>query len=196
MLNLPAGILSDTSTTLQSLEATFQQDLNGNGQIGLVPTTIESFGATRLVQIGSQFFLQDGGGAGPSMKYQGAAYVEGQFGAWTAIGAEQVGSGYQAAFKNGSADQYVVWNLDGNGNYTGNATGAVAGSDATLRALETTFQQDLNGSGLVGSGSGMDQLIQAIAGFPLTASSETVVSSERSDCMVLPLVSNWNQSQG
>jgi len=196
MLNLPAGILAGTSTTLQTLETTFQQDLNGNGEIGLVPTTIESFGATSLVRTGSQYFLQDSGGAGPSMKYQGAAFVEGQFGAWTAIGAEQVGGGYQVAFKNGSADQYVVWNLDGNGNYTSNATPAVAGSDARLQALETTFQQDLNGSGLVGSGSGMDQLIQAIAGFPLTSSSEAVVSSERSDGMIPPLVSNWTQSQG
>ncbi|MCF8531929.1 MAG: hypothetical protein K9G48_02905 [Reyranella sp.] len=198
MLDLPAGILSGTSATLQSLETTFQQDLNGNGQIGLVPTTIESFGATSLVRIGSQFFLQDGVGAGPSMKYQGAAYVEGQFGAWTAIGAEQVGSGYQAAFKNGSADQYVVWNLDGNGNYTGNATAAVAGSDATLRALETTFQQDLNNSGQIGANGylAVDQLVQAIAGFAPTPSSQTVTSSEFADVLVPSLVSNSTRPQG
>ena len=30
-------------------------------------------------------------------------------------------------WKNG--DQYVVWNLDGNGNYTSNATSAVSGAE-------------------------------------------------------------------
>ena len=27
-------------------------------------------------------------------------------------------SGYQVVWKNGGADQYVVWNLDSNGNWT------------------------------------------------------------------------------
>ena len=111
--------------------------------------TIESFGATKLDQLGNQFFLHDAGGAGPSLKYQGVAWVEGQFGAWKPIGAEQAGSGYQLAWKNGGTDQYVVWNTDLNGNYMGNATGYVAGSDMSLQVLEPVFQQDLNHDGLI-----------------------------------------------
>ncbi len=150
MVDLTAGVLSGASATLQNLETTFQQDLNGNGQIGLVPVTIETFGATRLVESGGEFFLRDAGGAGPSLKYQGAAFVAGQFGDWTVIGAEQTAGGYQAAWKNGGANQYVVWNLDGNGNYVDNATGFVPGSDMSLQLLEAAFQQDLNGNGQIG----------------------------------------------
>ena len=145
------GYVAGSDLGLQTLELAFQQDLNGNSQIGPTTTTIEAFGATHLDEVGNQFFLRDGGGAGPSLKYQGMAFVEGQFGAWTAIGAEQAAGGYQVAWKNGAADQYVVWNLDGNGNYTGgNATGLVAGSDLGLQTLELAFQQDLNGNSTIG----------------------------------------------
>jgi Ca2+-binding RTX toxin-like protein len=193
------GMVAGSDTTLQTLETTFQQDLNGNGQTGLVPVTIESFGSTRLVQLGSQFFLQDSGGAGPSLKHQGAVAVAGQFGAaWAAIGAEQVGGGYQVVFKNGSADQYVVWNVDSNGNMLDMPAGVLSGASTTLRALETTFQQDLNGSGQIGANGylAVDQLVQAIAGFAPTPSSQTAVSSDVPDSLVLPLVSNWTQPQG
>ena len=111
---------------------------------------VESFGATGLDQAGNQFFLHDGAGVGPSLKYQGNAFIAGQFGAWTPVGAEKVGNGYQVAWKNGGADQYVVWNLDSNGNYAGNATGVVSGSDPELQNLETVFQQDLNADGTTG----------------------------------------------
>ena len=95
----------------------------------------------------NEFFLHDGGGIGPSLKYQGTAFTAGQFGAWTPVGAEKVGSGYQVAWKNGSADQYIVWNLDSNGNYASNATGQISSSDAGFTSWETAFQQDLNGDG-------------------------------------------------
>ena len=42
--------------------------------------------------------------------------TEGQFGAWTPVGAEQTAGGYQVAWKHGSDDQYFVWNTDSNGN--------------------------------------------------------------------------------
>ena len=144
------AVVAGSDTSLQTIESAFQQDLNGDGRVGLATTTIEVFGATSLVEVGNQYFLRDAGGAGPALKHQGAAITEGQFGAWTAIGAEQTAGGFQAAFKNGSADQYIVWNLDSNGNYLGNATAVVAGSDAGLQALETAFQQDLNGNGRIG----------------------------------------------
>jgi 20S proteasome alpha/beta subunit len=141
------GVLSGSDMALQFLENTFQQDLNGNGQVGPVTTTIESLGVTHLDQVGDQFFLRDSGGAGPSLKYQGAVLVEGQV--WNPIGAEQTASGYQIAFKNGAADQYTVWNLDGNGNHVSSATGVVTGSDMSLQVLENPFHQDLNQDGLI-----------------------------------------------
>ena len=92
----------------------------------------------------NEFFLRDGGGNGPSLKYAGADVVAGQFGAWTPIGAEKTANGYEVVWKNGSADQYVVWNLDSNGNYSSDATGRVAGSANALQSLEAIFQQDFN----------------------------------------------------
>src|SRR5437763_4522307 len=68
----------------------------------------------------------------------------------TPIGVEKVGSGYEVAWKAGSADQYIVWNADSNGNYTGSATGIVSGSEYALQLLETTFHQDLNADGTTG----------------------------------------------
>ena len=144
------GPVSGADYAFQSLETTFQQDLNGDGTTGLKTTPIETSGATRLDQVANEFFLHDSGGIGPSLKYQGIAFTAGQFGSWTPVGAEKVGSGYQVAWKNGGADQYIVWNLDSNGNYASNATGAVSGSDPELQNLETVFQQDLNADGTTG----------------------------------------------
>ena len=71
------GTASGTSTALESLESSFHQDLNGDGQIGVVPTVIESNGATSLTEVGDHYYLYDSTGAGPSLKFQGADYVPG-----------------------------------------------------------------------------------------------------------------------
>src|SRR5205814_828557 len=69
---------------------------------------------------------------------------------WAPIGGEQTAGGYEVAWKNAAAGLYTVWNVDGNGNYIANAIGAVAATDNTLKTLETSFQQDLNGDGFTG----------------------------------------------
>jgi 20S proteasome alpha/beta subunit len=145
------GAVSGTNGALEALETTFHQDLNGDGTIGVVATSIESFGTTSLVQAGPNYFLNPvGGGAGPELKFGGVAVVAGQLGGWAPIGAEAVGGGYEVAFKVQGVDQYTVWNTDSSGNYTGNVIGAVSGSSSALAALETTFHQDLNGDGTIG----------------------------------------------
>ena len=115
-----------------------------------VPIIIEASGATRLDQVANEYFLHDSAGNGPSLKYQGAAVMAGQSGAWAPVAGEKVGGGYQVAWQNGSADQYTVWNLDGNGNYTGNATGVVSGASPALEALESILHQDLNHDTIIG----------------------------------------------
>jgi serralysin len=70
-----------------------------------VPTVLESNGSTRLSQIANRFYLQDGGGAGPSLKFPGMDLMVGQLGAWTPISAERTASGYQVAWKIDGADQ-------------------------------------------------------------------------------------------
>ena len=143
---------------LEALEPSFQQDLNGDGVIGPPPTTtvIESFGATSLVQVGSNYFLRaNGTTTGPELKYAGAPVVAGQFGAGiNPIGAEQTASGYEVAWKATGADQFWVWNLDSNGNDIGHVFNGVPGSTPGLEALEPSFQQDLNGDGTIGPPTG------------------------------------------
>ena len=132
---------------MQGLEPSLQQDLNRDGVIAAV-NTIESFGATSLLRIGNAYLF--GNIYGPELKQNGAAVNASQLGSWTAIGAEQVGGGYQVAFKAGSSDLYTVWNTDSNGNYVSTILNPVSGGNAALQSLEQTFQQDLNRDGYLG----------------------------------------------
>ena len=143
------GTVSGTSSTLESLETSFHQDLNGDGQIGPTTTVIESFGSTSLTEVGNNFFLDNSAGSGPSLKYAGAAVADGQFAGWSPIGAEQTANGYEVAWHNTSTDQYTVWNTDSSGKYLSNI-GTVSGTSAALETLETSFHQDLNGDGQIG----------------------------------------------
>jgi 20S proteasome alpha/beta subunit len=153
------GVVSGTSSALESLESTFHQDLNGDGTIGLATTVIEAFGSTSLVQGGSNYFFNPGPGtAGTELKYAGAPAVAGQFAGFVPIGAEQTASGYDVAWKVPGADQYTVWSTDNSGNYVSNVVGVVSGSSAALQSLETTFHQDLNGDGVIASLTARDPL--------------------------------------
>src|SRR5262249_4741145 len=118
-----------------------------------IPTiVIESFGATSLVQVGGNYFLRaNGTTTGPELKEGGAPVVAGQFGAGVnPIGVEKTASGYELAWKATGADQFWVWNLDNNGNDIGHVFNSVPGSTPGLEALEPSFQQDLNGDGVIG----------------------------------------------
>ena len=141
------GVMSGFSATMELLEPSFHQDLNGDGVTGAVTTTVESAGATTLLKVGINYLF--GGLAGPQLKISGGSVAVGQFGAWTPLGAEQAGSNYQVVWKNGSADQYLVWTTDGNGNFL--SQGAVlSGTSLALESLETTFNQNFNGDGTTG----------------------------------------------
>jgi serralysin len=50
-------------------------------------------------------------------------------------------------------DEYIVWNVDNNGNFVSNLTGVVSGSSSELKSLEASFYQDLNGDGYIGNAS-------------------------------------------
>jgi len=134
---------------LVATEALFQQDLNGDGHISSALVPIETKGTTTLAMANDHFYLQDNNGAGPSLKLGGSDVVAGQFGGWTPIATEQTLSGYEVAWKVTGADQYSVWGTDANGNYLANLVPAVPGNDPALVAIEASFQQDLNGDGLI-----------------------------------------------
>ncbi len=143
--------VAGNSTTLEAFETTFQQDLNGDGTIGVPTTVIQTDGTTSLVSIGSNYFLDKVGSnaTGPELSYNGAPVTAGEFGSWTPIGAVQTATGYDIAWKSG-ANAYTIWSTDSSGNYSSSLTATVAGNSTTLEAFETTFQQDLNGDGTIG----------------------------------------------
>ncbi len=153
--------LAGNSSTLQSFETTFQQDLNGDGTIGppgasSPPTSspptggtlIHTNGSTSLMQVGNDYFLDPvGGGTGPEVQQGGAPVTPGTF---VAIGAVQVSGGYDIAWKMVSSSVYTIWSLDSSGNFVANIGNDLAGNSSTLQSFETTFQQDLNGDGTIG----------------------------------------------
>jgi serralysin len=148
-----SGAVSGSNYVLETLETSFQQDLNSDGTIGnvLSTTVIESNGATTLINAGNHFYLLDTNGLGPSLKLGGPDVVAGQLGSWLPIGAEAISGGYEVAWKLTGGDQYSVWGTDSNGNYASQILGAVSGSNATLKSLEAGFHQDLNGDGVTAS---------------------------------------------
>jgi serralysin len=144
------GLVSGTSSALESLEPSFQEDLNGDGVIGLA-TIIEANGSISLVGAANHYYLFDSSNSGPSLKFLGGDVVAGQFGAAIApIGAEQTATGYEVAWRIVGTDQFTIWNTDSNGNFVSNI-GLVLGSSSAITAAETRFAQDLNGNGQVGA---------------------------------------------
>ncbi len=145
------GQVAGSDATLKSLETILQQDLNADGTIGIPTTTIESYGATRLSVAGGTYHLDAiSSGTGPVLKLSGTAVGSGQYGTWAPIAAEKTASGYDVAWKDPATGLYSAWATDNAGNYVSNLLGHVAGSNATLKSLETIFQQDLNGDGAMG----------------------------------------------
>ncbi len=176
-VSAPISNVSGTNAALESIETSFNDDLNGDGAIGLTNggttggtggttggtggttggsspppslTVIESSGTTSLLTDGTHYFLQAAGGAAVELSYGGAPVTVGQFGAWAMIAAQQTSTGYEVALKNGSADQYDVWDTDSSGNYVSAPLSNVSGTSAALESIEASFNDDLNGDGLIG----------------------------------------------
>ncbi|MEY9186251.1 serralysin [Bradyrhizobium sp. USDA 326] len=161
-----ASEVPGSDPSLKALEPTLQQDLNGDGTIGVPAvsdTTIETFGSTSVVLSGDNYHLNSiSSGTGPVLKYAGSAVVAANWGVWTVIGAEQVaGGGYDVVWKSSSNQHYSVWSTDSNGNFLSTLAAAseVLGSDPSLKALEPTLQQDLNGDGAVGAAPPSDSAL-------------------------------------
>ena len=103
-----SAVASGSSAEIQSLEPGFNQNLNGVGGI-TARSVIDSFGSTTLATIANVFMLSPTGSSlGPQLSMSGALVTSGQFGAWTPIAAEQVGGGYQVAWKNGARSVHRV----------------------------------------------------------------------------------------
>ncbi|WP_246732366.1 M10 family metallopeptidase C-terminal domain-containing protein [Bradyrhizobium yuanmingense] len=170
-----ASQMLGTDPSLKALEPTLQQDLNGDGLIGFpVAVTIEALGSTRLVSSGGNYHLESiATGTGPTLKYAGAAVIAANWGTWSVIGAEQVsGGGYDVVWKDSASGQYSVWSTDSNGNFltTLGSAPQMSGTDPSLKTLEPTLQQDLNGDGLIGVPAAVTATIEALGSTRLVSS--------------------------
>ena len=115
----------------------------------MIQTDSGAYGTTSLTEIGDEYFLYNGG-SGPPLSHFGTRVVAGEFGGWVPIGAVQTASGYDIAWEVPGANQYTAWTTDSSGNYLSNIFGAVPGNSPALELLESTFNQDLNGDGVIG----------------------------------------------
>src|SRR5205814_533340 len=98
-------------------------------------------------------------GSGPTLKYGGAAVTVGQFDPYMPIAVEQIAGGYQVALKYAAGNQFSIWNTDSNGNFISYAV--YSGNSTTLKSLETSFHQDLNGDSTVGAAAVTSQGLAA-----------------------------------
>ena len=111
---------------------------------------LQTDGGTSLTLVANRFYyLLNGSGAGPVLKYAGADVTVGEFGSWHPIGAVQTTAGYDVAWTTGTG-QYTIWTTDSNSNYTSSPVAAVSGTNIGLEGFELTFGQDLNGDGVIG----------------------------------------------
>src|SRR4029077_17128724 len=141
-------IESNGSTSLvQGADNYFLYPIGGSSgpQLRFGGAAVEASGLHRLAQVADAYFLNPvGGSSGPQLRFSGAYVAAG--GAWTPIGAEQVGSVYEVAWKNGTADQYLEWIVDGSGNYITQGS-IVSGSTWWVQSFESGLHQDLNNDG-------------------------------------------------
>jgi hypothetical protein len=122
-------------------EANFQIDLNGDGLIN-----IETAGNSPL-SLGVNGYLLNNN---ILLKYNGNGVTDKTFDSasedWNLLGAEKTGTGYQGMWRS-SLGSYSLWNTDNLGNYLSSTSGLLAG----IVAYETTFAQDFNNNGAIGS---------------------------------------------
>ena len=177
LVSLLVAAVPGNNTTLEALETTFHQDLNGDGTIGpLPPTVIQTDGTTALTELGTNYFLNPtGSGSGPELHFGGSAVTAGEFGTWTPIGAVQVaGGGYDVAWHDPSSGLYTVWSTDSNGNYVSNLVGEVAANNTALELIETLFNQDLNNDGTIGIYVAPGTTLQVTSPLPSVVGAATI----------------------
>jgi len=152
----PFNGVSGSTPGLEALEPSFGQDLNGDGVIGIPPnpssTLIQVDGSTYLTQVGNEYFLDNSSGVGPALSYGGSPVTAGQFGSGLApVGAVQTATGYEVAWEQTGANQFWVWTTDNNGNDTPpHVFNNMPGNSFAVEAIETAFNQDLNGDHTIG----------------------------------------------
>ncbi len=144
-----SGLVSGNSFAAEQFETVFGQDLNGDGTVGVTSSLIQTAGSTSLLAIADNYYIYTNG-SGPELKYGGAPVVAGEFGNINPVGAIATSNGYEIVWQIPGTTQFTFWTVDTNGNYAGNITGLVHGTDFLVESAESAFGRDLNGDGSIG----------------------------------------------
>ncbi|MFO0015659.1 MAG: hypothetical protein ACK52U_03770, partial [Synechococcaceae cyanobacterium] len=138
-----------TASQLISEETVVNADLNGDSIIGGNFTTLESNGNATLlrksdglavVRVGTdQFSVTSPFGLGTGNASS----------TWQILAAEKVGNQNQILWRNNPGTFLHVWTLDASWHWQSSSAN-VAPSSAAALGLETNFQLDLNGNGVIG----------------------------------------------
>jgi hypothetical protein len=150
------GLVSGASFAVESQETIFGQDLNGDGTIGVTSSVVQTAGSTSLLAIADNYYIYTNG-TGPELNYGGAPVTAGEFGNMNPIGAIPTSNGYEIVWHIPGTQEFTFWSVDNNGNYTGNLTGLVPGTDFSVESAEIAFGRDLNGDGTIGVTSSLVQ---------------------------------------
>jgi hypothetical protein len=133
-----------TAVQVRAYEATFDQDLDGDGERGNPPaTSFESYGSVSLLyRADAGYFIGDENRA---LSYEGSQMDE--LAGWTYLGVE-AGSvyAYDVFVRNDLTGEYVRWGVDSSG-------AIVFGEFLTASGVgvyEVSFEQDLNGDAYLG----------------------------------------------
>ncbi|MFM8276282.1 MAG: 5'-nucleotidase C-terminal domain-containing protein [Cyanobium sp.] len=150
-----SGLDYFNSAAAWTLESTFQVDATGDGIIGSPAVTslasIESQGNSKLLrrQPDGNAVVETGGSqqvvSSPFSFGVGDATSD-----WQMIGAETVGLQNQILWRNNLGNFLHTWNLDANWTWQSSG-GTINPLSAAALGLETNFQLDLNGNGLIGT---------------------------------------------
>ncbi|MBO9445978.1 matrixin family metalloprotease [Ruegeria sp. R14_0] len=125
---------------IEKTELLFDGDLDNNGTIGYVPTSIESAGSTTLSTGNQGTYLL---GGSKEFEFNGANVGPDSFTGWSAIHAEETANGYRVLWK-GVAGNYVEWTLDSDGQYVSHT------AIENVETVENFYGADIDENGLTG----------------------------------------------
>ncbi|MCZ8223651.1 MAG: right-handed parallel beta-helix repeat-containing protein, partial [Microcystis sp. LE19-84.1B] len=99
-------------------ETNFQQDFNGDNQIGNPYTPIEAFGNTKLVQDATnKLYAQIGNNNPTAIKIGGTQITTNIYPSWQTLAAETVNGVNQVLWKYNDGNYLHLWSLDNNWNW-------------------------------------------------------------------------------
>ena len=137
---------SPSAAQLITLESVYQQDLNLDGSIGSSVAIIENTGNASLLHNNQGYQIQLQDQSIQLVRYQGQPVNRDTFAGWSAIAAESTDTGFRLIWEHTNG-QYGEWHTDREGNFQSSDSP----SAAQLITLESSFQQDLNLDGVIGS---------------------------------------------